>query len=199
LLGADVVIDFSTASAVPGLMALAARQGVAVVSGTTNLDSAGKQALDKAAEKVPVLWAANMSMGIQLLAELVEYAVRRLGPSYDVEVVEIHHRRKVDAPSGTARRLVDAARAARSNLKSVAGREGEVGERRDDEIGVFGVRGGDVVGDHTVYLLGPGERIELTHRASSREVLAFGAIRAARFLHGKKPGLYTIADVLSAG
>jgi 4-hydroxy-tetrahydrodipicolinate reductase len=198
LLGADVVIDFSTASAIPGLMAIAARQNVGVVSGTTNLDAAGKQALDKAAEAVPVVWAPNMSLGVQVLAELVQHALRRLGLEYDVEVVEIHHRRKVDAPSGTARRLAEAARSVRGELRQVNGRQGEVGERSNDEIGVFGLRGGDVVGDHTVYLLGPGERIELTHRASSRELFAYGALRAARFAYQRKPGLYTIADVLGS-
>lgn len=196
LLGAELVIDFSTASAVPGLMAVAARQKIAVVSGTTNLDAAGKQALDKAAEAVPILWAPNTSLGVQVLAELVEQAIRRLGAEYDVEVTEIHHRKKVDAPSGTARRLADAAKQARGGLREVRGRDGEVGARSDDEIGVMALRGGDVVGEHTVYLLGPGERIELTHRASSRELFAHGALRAARFLAGKKAGLYTIADVL---
>ena len=196
LLGADVVIDFSTASAVPGLMAVAARNKVAVVSGTTNLDAAGKQALDKAAEAVPVLWAPNTSLGVQVLAEVVEHALKRLGADYDVEIVEIHHRRKVDAPSGTAKRLADAARSVRGQLHDVSGREGEVGARTQDEMGVFGVRGGDVVGDHTVYLLGPAERIELTHRASSRELFAHGAVRAARFLVGQKPRRYSIADVL---
>jgi 4-hydroxy-tetrahydrodipicolinate reductase len=196
LLGADVVIDFSTASAVPGLLAVAARQKVAVVSGTTNLDAAGKQSLDKASEAVPVVWAPNMSLGIQLLAELVQQSVRRLGAGYDIEIVEVHHRRKVDAPSGTARRLAEAARAARGELRQIHGRQGEVGERTDEEIGVFGVRGGDVVGDHTIHLLGPGERLELTHRATSRELFAYGALSAARFVASQKPGLYTIADVL---
>ncbi len=196
LLGADVVIDFSVATAVPGLMAVAARQKVAVVSGTTNLDTAGKQALDKAAEAVPVLWAPNMSLGVQVLAELVEQALKRLGPDYDAEIVEIHHRRKVDAPSGTARRLAEAVKGVRGDLTELHGRDGEVGARTQDEVAVFGVRGGDVVGDHTVYLLGPGERLELTHRATSRELFAHGSLRAARFVQGQKPGLYTIADVL---
>jgi 4-hydroxy-tetrahydrodipicolinate reductase len=196
LLGADVVIDFSVASAVPGLFAVAARQKIAVVSGTTNLDAAGRQALEKASEAVPVLWAPNMSLGVQVLAEIVEQALKRLGAGYDVEIVELHHRRKVDAPSGTARRLVDAVKAARGELRELHGRDGEVGERKADEIGVFGVRGGDVVGDHTVYVLGPGELIELTHRASSRELFAHGAVFADRFLVGKKAGRYQIADVL---
>jgi 4-hydroxy-tetrahydrodipicolinate reductase len=196
LLGAEVVIDFSTASAVPGLLAVAARQRMAIVTGTTNLDAAGRQALEKAAAQVPILWAANTSLGIQVLAELVEHALRRLGPDYDAEIVEIHHRRKVDAPSGTARRLADAAVKVRGGLRELHGRDGEVGERDADEIAVFGLRGGDVVGEHTVYLLGPGERIELTHRATNRDLFAHGALRAARFVYKRKPGLYSMADVL---
>ena len=196
LLGADVVIDFSTASAVTALALLAARQGIAIVSGTTNLDAASKRALDKASETVPVLWAGNMSLGVQVLAELVEQAVRRLGLGYDVEIVELHHRRKIDAPSGTASRLVDAVKKVRPSLCELHGRDGEVGARTEDEVGVFGVRGGDVIGDHTVYLLGDGERLELTHRASNRDLFAHGALRAAQFLAGKKPGRYSIADVL---
>ena len=122
-----------------------------------------------------MLWAANMSLGIQVLAELVEHALRRLGPTYDAEIVEVHHRRKVDAPSGTAKRLAEAVRSVRGELSELHGRDGEVGARRDREVGVFGVRGGDVYGDHTVFLLGSGERLELTHRASNRELFAHGA------------------------
>src|SRR5688572_5027692 len=191
LLGADVVIDFSTAQAVPELLALSTRQRIAVVSGTTNLDAAGKQALSKATEAVPVLWAANMSLGVQMLTELVASALRRLGPSYDAEIVEIHHKKKIDAPSGTAKRLADAVKSVRSSAREVHGRDGDVGARKDDEVAVFGVRGGDVIGDHTVYLLGPGERLELTHRASSRELFAHGALRAARWVVDRPPGLYT--------
>ena len=196
LLGAEVVIDFSTASAVAQLSLIAARQGIAIVTGTTNLDAAAKRALDKASELVPVLAAGNMSLGIQVLAEAVEHAVRRLGLRYDVEIVELHHRRKIDSPSGTASRLLDAVKKVRPDVRELRGRDGEVGARTDDEVGVFGVRGGDVIGDHTVYLLGDGERIELTHRASNRDLFAHGALRAAQFLAGKKPGRYVIADVL---
>ena len=120
-------------------------------------------------------------------------------PSFDVEIVEIHHHHKVDSPSGTALRLADAVRDARPNAAQRLERAGLVGARPPEEVGVFGVRGGDVIGDHTVYLLGPGERIELTHRASSRDLFAHGALRAARFLVGKRPGSYTIQDVLAAG
>jgi 4-hydroxy-tetrahydrodipicolinate reductase len=196
LLGAQIVIDFSVASAVKPLLSLAERNGIAVVTGTTNLDAAARAALDRAAGKVPVLSAANMSLGVQVLAELVEHALRRLGADFDAEIVEIHHRKKVDSPSGTAKRLADAVRAARPGTVELHGRDGEVGARTNDEVAVLGVRGGDVIGDHTVFLLGSGERIELTHRASNRDLFAHGALRAARFLVGKKPGRYTIADVL---
>lgn len=196
LLGADVVIDFSTASAVTSLLAIAARQKVAVVSGTTNIDEATKKALDKAAQSVPVLWAPNMSLGVQVLAELVERAVRRLGFGYDVEITEIHHRKKVDSPSGTAKRLAEAARQARSELREIHGRSGDVGARTDDEMAVYGLRGGDVIGDHTVFLFGQGERLELTHRASNRDLFAHGALAAARFVAGKPAKRYTFADVL---
>jgi len=197
LLGADVVIDFSTASAVPALLSAAVQQKVAVVSGTTGLDDQAQRALDKAAASVPVMWAPNTSVGVQVLAELVEQAVRRLGSGFDVEIVEIHHRKKVDAPSGTARRLAEAAKAGRSGLTELTAREGIVGPRTDNEVGVMALRGGDVIGDHTVFLFGNGERIELTHRASSRDLFAQGALRAAGLLVGKAPGRYALADVLS--
>lgn len=196
LLGADVVIDFSVAAAVAPLAAIAARQKVALVSGTTNLSDAANSALDRAAQSVPVLWAPNMSLGVQVLAELVERAVKRLGLGFDVEITEIHHRKKVDSPSGTAKRLAEAARAARSELREIHGRSGDVGARTDEEMAVYGLRGGDVVGDHTVYLFGQGERLELTHRASSRDLFAHGAVVAARYLAGKPAKRYKMADVL---
>jgi 4-hydroxy-tetrahydrodipicolinate reductase len=196
LLGADAIIDFSVAAAVKPLLSLALRAKLPVVTGTTNLDDATRAALDNAAKEIPVLWAPNMGLGIQVLAELVEHALRRLGPGFDAEIVEIHHRKKVDSPSGTAKRLADAVRAVRPRSVELHGRDGDVGARTTDEVAVLGVRGGDVVGDHTVFLFGTGERIELTHRATNRDLFAQGAIRAARFLVGKKPGRYTIADVL---
>jgi len=196
LLGADVVIDFSTAAAVPELFALAERQGVAIVSGTTNLDAKGLGALDRAAQKVAVVWAPNMSRGVQVLAEVVQHAMRRLGMEFDVEIVEVHHRRKIDSPSGTARRLADAAREVRQELFEVQGRDGEVGARKANEMAVLGVRGGDVIGDHTVHLLGDSERLELTHRATNRDLFARGAISAARYAAHRTAGRYTIADVL---
>jgi 4-hydroxy-tetrahydrodipicolinate reductase len=196
LLGAQVVIDFSTASAVVPLLSVAARQKIAVVSGTTNIDEAAKKAFDKAAQAVPVMWAPNMSLGVQVLSELVQHAVKRLGPAFDVEITEIHHRKKIDSPSGTAKRLAEAARAARTELREIHGRSGDVGARTDEEMAVYGLRGGDVIGDHTVFLFGQGERLELTHRASNRDVFAHGALAAARFLAGKPPKRYTFADVL---
>ena len=196
LLGADVVIDFSQPTALPHLLKLAMHKKIAVVSGTTPLDATGERLLDEAAKIVPVLWAANTSLGVQVLAELVTLAVQKLGLGFDVEIVETHHRAKIDAPSGTAERLRLAVEEARGELRRVPGREGNVGPRRADEIGVFAVRGGDVIGDHTIHLLGPGERLELTHRATNRDLFARGALRAARFLHGKPPGRYTMADLL---
>lgn len=198
LLGADVVIDFSTASAVRDLFACCEKQGIALVSGTTNLDALGMAALDRVSKHVPVVWAPNMSRGIQVLAELLAHALRRLGSDFDVEIVEVHHRRKIDSPSGTAVRLANAAKEVRAGLSEVRGRDGNVGARSAQEIGNFGVRGGDVIGDHTVHLLGDSERLELTHRATNRDLFARGALAAAKFVVGKAPGRYTIADVLGA-
>lgn len=198
LLGAEVVIDFSVASAVTALFAACARAGVRVVSGTTNLGESERAALEQASKHVAALWAPNMSRGIHVLAEVVELAVRRLGLEFDVEIVEVHHKKKVDSPSGTAKRLASAVRQARPELSDVYGREGEVGARKPDEMAIFGVRGGDVLGDHTVHLLGPNERLELTHRATHRDVFAAGAIAAARFIVTQPPGLYELGDMMGA-
>jgi len=194
LLGAQVVIDFSQPPALEQLARLAARQGVALVSGTTGLKDAAL--LDTAAARIPVLWAANMSLGIQVLSELARDAARRLGPGFDIEISEMHHRSKVDAPSGTGLRLAEAVQEVRS-LRTVTGRSGIVGARTEDEIGVLAFRGGDVIGDHTVHLLGPGERLELTHRATSRDLFAQGALRAARWVVKQPPGRYSLRDVLN--
>jgi 4-hydroxy-tetrahydrodipicolinate reductase len=193
LLGAEVVIDFSLPAALDELARIAARQNVALVSGTTGVTDLSS--LDAAAARVPVLWAPNMSLGIQVLSELAAEAARRLGPGFDIEITEVHHRRKVDAPSGTAVRLGEAIREVRP-LRPVSGRQGIVGERPSDELGVFALRGGDVIGDHTVHLFGAGERLELTHRATSRDLFASGALRAARWIAGKPARRYTLADVL---
>jgi 4-hydroxy-tetrahydrodipicolinate reductase len=197
LLGAEVVVDFSGADAFDAMLRAAMRAGVAVVSGTTGVGDADRALLDKAAAKVAVLWAPNMSLGVQLLARLVTEAVRALGPGHDVEIVETHHNQKTDAPSGTAIFLQQAAIAARPELAVVHGREGKPGARKQDEIGMHALRGGGVVGDHSVHLLGAFDRIELTHRAMSRDLFAEGALRAARYLVGRPPGRYTLADVVS--
>lgn len=198
LLGADVVIDFSVASATGPLFRAAAKQGVAVVSGTTLLGEAELALLEQASQVVPVVWAPNMSRGVEVLAEVVKHALARLGAEFDVELVEVHHRRKVDAPSGTALRLARAVSEVRPEARLLSGREGQVGARTQQEVGVLAVRGGDVIGDHTVHLLGDGERLELTHRATNRDLFARGALAAARFTLGRAPGRYTIADVLGS-
>lgn len=196
LTGADVVIDFTSPDGLAQVAAAAADRAIAVVSGTTGLGEPAKAALAAAAARVPVLHAPNMSAGVAVLADLVTAAVRRLGPDFDVEIVEMHHRHKVDAPSGTALRLADAVLDARPGLVPVHGRSGAAGPRPAGELAILSLRGGDVVGDHTVVLAGPGERIELTHRASSRETFARGAVRAARWIVGRPAGLYGMADVL---
>jgi 4-hydroxy-tetrahydrodipicolinate reductase len=196
LLGADVVIDFSNPLAIPTLARAVKRARVALVSGTTGIDNAGMAELDEAAEIVPVLVAPNMSPGIEAVAQIARMAVAVLGDEYDVEIVETHHRHKVDAPSGTALRLVEAVREARPELSSRGGREGTNGARGKSELSVVALRGGDVIGDHTIHLLGPGERIEITHRATHRDLFARGALRAARWIIGKKPGRYSLRDML---
>lgn len=198
ILGADVIIDFSVVPAVKAIAKAAERAKIPLVSGTTGLDDEAKRALETASKAVPVLWAANMSLGIEVLSRLVRQAIAQLGPGFDVEIVETHHRAKVDSPSGTAHRLVEAAKESRSELRARYGREGIVGARPDDEIGVFALRGGDVIGDHSVHLLGPGERIELTHRATNRDLFAHGALRAARWIVGKAPGSYAIRDLVDS-
>ena len=198
LLGADVLIDFSHASAFDRVLRSAAKAKVALVSGTTGLGSESRALLDEVAGDIAVLWAPNMSLGVQVLARLVREAVASLGPSYDVEVVETHHNQKADAPSGTATLLVQAAQAARPDLEPTHGRQGQPGPRKRREIGVHALRGGGVVGDHSVHLVGAFERLEISHRAMSRDLFAVGALRAARFVAGRPAGRYTLADVLDA-
>jgi len=197
--GADAVIDFSSPEGCVAAARICAARGVPLVSGTTGLDEAGFAALREAAQRVAILHAPNMSVGIQLLLRLVEEAARALGEGFDVEILEAHHRHKKDAPSGTALRLAETVAAALGrDLREDArfGREGLVGPRPAREIGVLALRGGDVVGDHTVFFFGEGERLELTHRASSRSAFARGALRAARWIVGRPPGLYGMRDVL---
>lgn len=192
----DVVIDFSAPTATARYAEQAAGEGVAFVSGTTGLDDGARKVLKKASERIPVLWSPNMSIGVNLLFRLVELAARALGPDYDPEIIEVHHRFKLDAPSGTALRLAEILRDVRqANL--IFGREGTKTPRPRNEVAVHAVRAGDVVGDHTVLFASLGERLELTHRAHSRATFAEGALRAAAFVATRPPGLYTMADVLS--
>ena len=152
-----------------------------------------QRAIDQAAEKVAVLWASNMSLGVQVLAELAKQATRML-PGFDLEIVEVHHKLKADAPSGTALSLLGAIQEVRE-ARAVTGRQGRPGARMEDEVGVMAVRGGDVIGDHSIHFLGPGERLELTHRATNRDLFARGALRAARIVGGLPKGRYTMADI----
>ena len=193
-----MVIDFTAPAASLEHAKVCAGRGVALVVGTTGLSAGQKDELRGAGRKVPVLLAPNMSVGVNVLFRLVAEAARALGPAYEVEIVETHHRMKRDAPSGTALRLAEVAAGALGLAADafVCQRQGETGARRPGTIGIQALRGGDVVGDHTVHFLADGERLELTHRASSRENFARGALRAARWLAGKKPGFYGMQDVL---
>jgi 4-hydroxy-tetrahydrodipicolinate reductase len=196
---ADAVIDFTAPDSTLALAEQAALSRKPLISGTTGMDAAHMQRLAKLAESVPIVWSSNMSIGVTLLAALVKQTASRLDDSYDIEVVEMHHRHKVDAPSGTALSLGEAAAEGRNiDFDQVArfSREGHMGERPKGEIGFTALRGGDVIGDHTVIFAGPGERIELTHKSSSRTIYACGAIRAALWAAGRKPGFYSMQDVL---
>ncbi len=199
LKGADVLVDFTRPE--PSLIYLAACQkaGVNMVIGTTGFNAEQKAEIADAAKEIAVVFAPNMSVGVTLLISLVQAAAQVLSEGYDIEVIEAHHRHKVDAPSGTALRLGEAAASAlgrRLDDCAIYGREGVTGERDPSTIGFATVRGGDVVGDHTVLFAGIGERVELTHKASSRATFALGALRAAKFMQGKKSGLFDMQDVL---
>jgi 4-hydroxy-tetrahydrodipicolinate reductase len=198
---ADVLIDFTRPEGTLAYLAACAAAKVGAVVGTTGLSDSDKKAMREFARDIPIVFAPNMSVGVNVLIKLVEVAAQRLGDDYDVEIVEMHHRHKVDAPSGTALRLGEAAATALSrDLASVGvyARQGVTGERPGRAIGFASLRGGDVVGDHTVIFAGDGERIELTHRAGSRANFAQGALRAARFvaLKRKEPRMYDMQDVL---
>ncbi|MCX7882965.1 MAG: 4-hydroxy-tetrahydrodipicolinate reductase [Brevinematales bacterium] len=192
----DVFIDFTTPEALPSHVEIATRQGKAFVVGTTGLQQAHFDLLEKASKTIAVLWAPNFSVGVNLIAKLVQIAANVLSAGFDVEIIEAHHRLKKDAPSGTAIKLLEVLKEAYRTSDVVYGRQGITGERPAHQIGVHAIRGGDIVGDHTVSFCGIGERIEITHRASSRETFARGAIRAAKYLAGKSPGRYTIEEVL---
>ncbi|MFO1321318.1 MAG: 4-hydroxy-tetrahydrodipicolinate reductase [Burkholderiales bacterium] len=197
--GADVLIDFTRPVATLAHAEACAQAGVGMVIGTTGFSDPEKARLREVSTLVPIVMAPNMSVGVNVLLRLIDLAARALGDEYDVEIVEAHHRHKVDAPSGTALRMGEVAAAALGrNLATdaVYGREGVTGERKTSTIGFATVRGGDIVGDHTVLFAGIGERVELTHKASSRATFAQGALRAARFLAGKRSGLFDMQDVL---
>jgi 4-hydroxy-tetrahydrodipicolinate reductase len=199
---ADVVIDFTAPAASLQHAELCAEKGVALVVGTTGFTAQAKAELAAYAQRVPILFAPNMSVGVNLLFRLVAQAAHALGPEYEIEIVETHHRHKRDSPSGTAIRLAEVAADALSldpRTACVYERHGEVGPRKPGTIGVQALRGGDVVGDHTVFFLADGERLELSHKATSRDNFARGALRAARFVVGQKPGLYDMQDVLGGG
>lgn len=196
---ADVMIDFTRPEATLNHVAACRRAGVAMVIGTTGFEATGRQLIAEAAADIPIVFAPNMSVGVNLVFKLLDIAARVLAEGFDVEIIEAHHRHKVDAPSGTALRMGEViAQALQRDLKTCAvyGREGVTGERHAQTIGFATVRGGDIVGDHTVLFAGIGERVEITHKASSRMTFALGALRAARFLADKTNGLYDMQDVL---
>ena len=197
--GANVLIDFSTPEGTIAAIQAAADAGVAAVTGTTGLTDDDISLVMEASTAIPVVMAPNMSVGVNLLFKIAGEVAAVLGNDYDVEIIEAHHRQKVDAPSGTAKRLYEIiARALERDAGEVGvyGREGMVGKRTTDEIGVMAVRAGDIVGEHTVLFGGIGERIELVHKLHSRMTLASGAVRAARWIIGQQPGKYDMQDVL---
>jgi len=199
LADAQVVIDFSSASATSANLAICAEAGVPIVVGTTGLDTDTHAAADRAAERIPVLIAANTSLGVTLLLELVRQAARSLPTDFDIEIIESHHRHKQDAPSGTALALGKAAADGRGIAfeRERIRHHAEGGARPSGEIGYAVVRGGDVVGDHTVAFLGAGERVLLSHQATDRAIFARGALRAAKFLSEQMPGRYEMGDVIN--
>jgi 4-hydroxy-tetrahydrodipicolinate reductase len=199
LAGADVLIDFTRPEGTLAHLAVCRELGVNAVVGTTGFTLAQKAEIAGLAERIAIVMAPNMAVGVNVVMKLIEVAARALDPSYDIEIVETHHRLKVDAPSGTALQMGEVAAAARGttlDADAVHARHGDTGERRRGSIGFASLRGGDIVGDHTVLFAGGGERIEITHRSSSRANYAQGSLRAARFLAGRKAGLYGMAQVL---
>ena len=197
--GSDVLVDFSAPAALEGNLHAAIGAGIPLLIGTTGLEAAHHAAIDNAARAVPVLQTGNTSLGVTLLAHLVEEAAARLGPDWDIEIVEMHHRMKVDAPSGTAILLGEAAARGRgidlaSHIES--GRHGHTGARAAGAIGFAALRGGTVAGEHSVILAGDQERITLSHSAENRMIFAHGAVKGAGWLIGKAPARYTMAEVL---
>ncbi|MDE3085101.1 MAG: 4-hydroxy-tetrahydrodipicolinate reductase [Verrucomicrobiota bacterium] len=194
----DVVVDFSSAQATRALLEITVAHKKPIVIGTTGHSAEEKKSLLALAARVPCVWAGNFSVGVNLLFALTQKAAHVLGPDYDAELVEMHHRFKKDAPSGTAARLLEIILEERKLTAKMLrhGRSGLTGERTSAEIGVHALRGGDVVGDHTVIFAGLGERLELTHKASDRAIFARGALRAAQWVAGCVPGVYDMQDVL---
>ncbi|MFL6658772.1 MAG: 4-hydroxy-tetrahydrodipicolinate reductase [Massilia sp.] len=200
LADADFLIDFTRPEGTLKHLAYCAEHGIKMIIGTTGFDDAGKAAIRAAAEKTAIMISPNMSVGVNVTLKLLEMAAKSLSEGYDIEIVEAHHRHKVDAPSGTALKMGEViADALGRDLKQCAvyGREGVTGERDPSTIGFATIRGGDIVGDHTVLFAGTGERIEISHKSSSRITYAHGALRAARFLADKSTGLYDMQDVLA--
>jgi len=196
---ADAILDFTTPAASVGFAAVAAATGIVHVIGTTGLSTADEAAIEAAAQRTAIVKSGNMSLGVNLMAALVRRVAATLDPGFDIEIVEIHHRHKVDAPSGTALLLADAAARGRDvdlATARLAARDGHTGPRPAGAIGFAALRGGSVVGDHSVIFAGPEERLELTHRAEARSIFARGALTAALWARGKPPGLYAMADVL---
>lgn len=196
--GCDVIVDFSSPAATSGLLDLAVSRAKPVVIGTTGHPGAERARLRELAARVPCVWTGNFSVGVNLLFALVRRSARLLPSDYDPEIVEMHHRQKQDAPSGTAARLLEIIlEERRLGAEAVRhGRQGLTGARTSAEVGMHALRGGDVVGDHTVIFAGPGERIELTHKASDRAIFARGALRAAQWVVTQPPGVYDMQDVL---
>lgn len=197
--GPDVLIEFTTPEATLAHVRLCRQRGLAMVIGTTGLNEEQKRAIAQAAVEIPIVMAPNMSVGVNLMFALMRTTARVLREDYDVEIIEAHHRHKVDAPSGTALRLgeIAAEELGRSlAVDAVYGRQGQVGARDKNSIGFATIRGGDIVGDHTALFAGNGERVEISHRASSRQTFAGGALRAAIWLMDQPPGLYDMQDVL---
>jgi 4-hydroxy-tetrahydrodipicolinate reductase len=197
--GADAIVDFTSPAASAEFARLAARSGTAHIIGTTGFDQKSERTIAEAAKKIAIVKAGNMSLGVNLLAALTRQVAAALGNDFDIEIVEMHHRMKVDAPSGTALMLGEAAAAGRNlslGERAVRVRDGHTGPRREGDIGFATLRGGSVVGDHTVIFAGEGERIELTHRAADRGIFARGAVKAALWAKGRAPGLYAMTDVL---
>jgi len=195
---ADVIVDFSSHQATRSVLETAVAQKKALVIGTTGHSSEAKQKLLELAASVPCVWSGNYSVGVNLLFALTRRAASVLGSDYDAEVIEMHHRFKKDAPSGTAARLLEIVLEERKLTESAVrhGREGITGERQPTEVGMHALRGGDVVGDHTVMFAALGERLELTHKASDRGIFARGALRAAEWVCGRPAGVYDMQDVL---